>query len=184
MKINRQVFYQEIRPLFGTLKTGQVIGINVKFDYYEDNQDLMSIPQFAYVLATIFHETGSKMQPVIEIGKGIGKPYGKLINGRAYYGRGDVQITWLDNYRRVGVSINQDLVNNPELALVPSISCEIAIKGMVLGWFTFNKLHDFITDEKIDFINARRIINGMDRAVLIAGYADKFLNALEKAKTD
>lgn len=182
--INKAIFYKEIKPLFGTLKTGQVIGTNVKIDYYDDNQDLISISQFAYILATIFHETGQKMTPVIEIGKGIGKPYGKMINGKAYYGRGDVQITWFDNYKRVGVSINQNLVVNPELALVPSISCEIAMKGMVLGWFTGKKLSDYINDSKTDFVNARRIINGTDRAVLIAGYAEKFLKALEKAKTD
>ena len=180
--INRDIFYREIRPLFGTLKTGQVMGMNVKLDYYDDNQDLMSIPQFAYVLGTNFHETKQKMQPVREDGRGIGKPYGRMIKGRAYYGRGDVQLTHDYNYKKVGVSINQDLVNNPDLALVPSISVEIAMKGMVLGWFTTKKLSDFITEEKVDFVNARRIINGMDRAVLIAGYATKFLNALDKAK--
>ena len=184
MKINRDIFYKEIRPLFGTLKTGQITGVNSYLDYYDDNQDLMSIPQFAYVLSTVFHETGTKMQPVIETGKGIGKEYGKLINGRAYYGRGGVQLTWISNYRNVGVAIHQDLVSNPELALVPSISVEIAMKGMALGWFTTRKLSDFITDERVDFVNARRIINGMDRAVLIGGYAMKFLGALLKAKTD
>lgn len=182
--INKTIFYQEARPLFGTLKTGQVIGANVKLDYYDDNQDLVSLPQFAYILGTIFHETGGKMQPVNEVLKGIGKPYGVKINGQIYYGRGDIQITWLENYRRVGISINQNLVENPELALVPSISVEIAFKGMVLGWFTGKKLSDYINDKKTDFVNARRIINRMDKAVLIAGYADKFLKALEKAKTD
>ena len=182
MMINKEIFYKEVRQLFGTLKRGQVDGTNVKIDYYDDNQDLVSLPQFAYILATIFHETGGKMQPVNEIGRGIGKPYGVKINGRIYYGRGDIQITWIDNYRRVGISINQNLVDNPDLSLVPSISVEIAFKGMVLGWFTGRKLSDYINDKKTDFVNARRIINGMDRAVLIAMYADKFLRALEKAK--
>ena len=184
MTINRDIFYREIRPLFGTIKTGQVTGINTYLDYYDNNQGLMIIPQFGYVLGTVFHETMKKMMPVNEDGKGIGKEYGKLINGKAYYGRGGVQLTWIKNYKSVGISINQDLVNNPELALVPSISVEIAMKGMVLGWFTTKKLSDFITEDKIDFVNARRIINGMDRAVLIAGYAGKFLGALQKAKTD
>jgi hypothetical protein len=180
--INKAIFYNEIRPLFGSLKTTQVIGMNAKLDYYNDNQDLMSIPQFAYVLATIFHETGTKMTPVNEIGKGIGKPYSKKINGNIYYGRGDIQLTWDYNYKKVGIAIHQELLNNPDLALVPSISCEIAMKGMVLGWFTGKKLSDYITDSKTDFVNARRIINGTDKAVLIAGYADKFLGSLEKAK--
>jgi putative chitinase len=184
MMINKAIFYQEIRHLFGSLKPSQVKGMEVKIDYYDDNQEMVTLAQFAYVLATIFHETGQKMTPVIEVGKGIGKPYGKMINGKAYYGRGDVQITWIDNYKRVGVSINQDLVGNPGLCLVPSISVEIAMKGMALGWFTGKKLNDYITESKADFVNARRIINGTDKAVLISGYANKFLKALEKAKTD
>lgn len=182
--INKIIFFKEIKPLFGSFKVQQISGCDDYLDYYDENSDLMTNAQFAYVLATVFHETGAKMKPVIEVGKGIGKPYGKLINGKAYYGRGGVQITWIDNYRRVGVSINQDLVNNPDLALVPSVSVEIAMKGMVLGWFTGKKLSDYITDTKTDFINARRIMNGTDRAVLIAGYADKFLKALKKAKAD
>ena len=184
MMINRDIFYREIRPLFGTLSTGQVTGINVKLDYYQDNQELMSIPQFAYVLGTIFHETDEKMQPVREKGKGIGKRYGKMVNGKAYYGMGDVQLTWIDNYQKAGVMVHKNLVDNPELMLVPSVSVEVAMKGMAVGLFTGKKLSDFITEDKIDFVNARRIINGMDRAVLIAGYAGKFLGALQKAKTD
>lgn len=182
--INREIFYREIRPLFGTLKTGQVMGMNVKLDYYDDNQDLMTIPQFAYVLGTNFHETDKKMQPIEEYGKGIGKPYGKMINGKAYFGRGDAMLTWLDNYRRAGVMVGHDLVKQPELALVPSISAEIIMKGSAIGLFTGKKLSDFITEERVDFVNARRIINGMDRAVLIGGYAMKFLGALLKAKAD
>ena len=92
-----------------------------------------------------------------------------------------MQLTWIFNYQKAGVSVHQDLVNHPDLALVPSISVEIVMKGMVLGWFTGRKLNDYITESKADFVNARRIINGMDRAVLIAGYATTFLKALEKA---
>jgi putative chitinase len=184
--INRKIFFDEIRPLFGTLKTLQVSGLTAYLDFYENNTDLMPINQFAYVLATVFHETGQKMKPVVEIGKGIGKSYGvkDKVTGQIYYGRGGVQITWKDNYKRIGDLLHIDLVNNPDLALVESNSVKIAMFGMAFGWFTGRKLDHYITPIKCDYVGARVIINGTDRAVLIAGYADKFLWALEKAKTD
>jgi hypothetical protein len=43
--------------------------------------------------------------------------------------------------------------------------------GMAEGWFTGKKLGNYITLDKSDFANARRIINGTDKASLIAGYA-------------
>lgn len=183
MMINRKIFFDEIRPLFGTLKTSQVYGLISYLDFYEDNLELMKLNQFAYVLGTVFHETGGKMKPVIEIGKGIGKAYGvkDKVTGQIYYGRGGVQITWKDNYQRIGKLINVDLVNNPDLALVESNSVKIAMFGMSFGWFTGRKLDHYITPVKCDYIGARAIINGTDRAVLIAGYTDKFLEALEKA---
>jgi len=61
-------------------------------------------------------------------------------------------------------------------------------EGMEEGWFTGVKLDDVIDDkidgdEHADFIRARRIINGSDRAEKIAGYADQFLAALKAANT-
>ena len=40
------------------------------------------------------------------------------------------------------------------------------------------KLSDYITLQRSDFKNARRIINGMDKADLIAGYAKEYDKAL------
>jgi hypothetical protein len=181
--INRKIFFDEVRPLFVKLKTSQVAGLTAYLNFYEDNLELMPINQFAYVLATVFHETGQKMKPVIEIGKGIGKDYGAKdkTTGQVYYGRGGVQITWKDNYQRIGKLLNIDLLNNPDLALVETNSVKIAMFGMSFGWFTGRKLDHYITPLKADYVEARRIINGTDRAVLIAGYADKFLKALEMA---
>jgi hypothetical protein len=54
------------------------------------------------------------------------------------------------------------------------------VVGMKEGWFTDRKLSDYITLYKSDFRNARKIVNGMDKADLIAGYAveyDKLLRA-------
>ncbi len=135
--------------------------------------------QAAYVLATAYHETAHKMLPVEEIGKGKGKAYGQPIKGKAYYGRGDVQLTWLANYDKMGRLLGLDLVNNPDLALRPDVSAKIMLEGMTRGLFTGKSLNDYITPAKIDYVAARRIINGTDRAELIAGYARIFEQAFE-----
>jgi hypothetical protein len=46
------------------------------------------------------------------------------------------------------------------------------------GDFTGMKLSDYITPESVDYVNARRIVNGTDRAEQIAGYAEKYEEAL------
>ena len=48
-------------------------------------------------------------------------------DGARYKGRGYIQITGKDNYRRVGKRIGVDLVKNPELAEKPEIAAKIAI---------------------------------------------------------
>ena len=48
-------------------------------------------------------------------------------DGIRYKGRGYIQITGKDNYRRVGNKIGVDLVKNPQLAEKPEIAAKIAI---------------------------------------------------------
>jgi len=55
----------------------------------------------------------------------------------------------------------------------------VMVKGMARGWFTGKKLADYITPTACNFIGARRIINGQDKAAKIAGEADVFLAALQ-----
>ena len=55
------------------------------------------------------------------------------------------------------------------------------VDGMIRGWFTGRKLLDYIDGDRRDYVNARRIINGTDRAQVIAGYAMAFERALRAA---
>ena len=71
-----------------------------------------------------------------------------------------------------------DLVSNPDLALVPEHAAQIMCIGMLDGWFTGKKLGDYFTAQKTDWVNARRIINGADKAQAIADYARAFYAAL------
>jgi hypothetical protein len=52
--------------------------------------------------------------------------------------------------------------------------------GMRRGSFTGKKLADFIHDNVADYVNSRRIINGLDHAQDIAGYAQSFEALLRK----
>ena len=46
------------------------------------------------------------------------------------------------------------------------------------GIFTGKKLGDYFNKTTEDWVNARRIINGLDKANLIAGHAKKFYGAI------
>lgn len=155
----------------------------------------------AYVLATAWHETGGRMQPVREgfadtdeeaarivtqmwASRRIKKNYAaREPNGKSYYGRGLVQLTWRDSYRRIGQRLGiHQLEHDPDLALQPDIAIRILWEGMSRGLFTGRCLGDFINSRGTDFYQARRIINGLDRATLVAGYAEAFLKAIEDFK--
>ena len=57
----------------------------------------------------------------------------------------------------------------------PEIAAKILVQGMCDGSFTRVKLNDHIGN---DFVNARKIINWLDRAEQIAAIADEYLKVL------
>lgn len=127
--------------------------------------------QLAYLLATAYHETAHTMRPVREYGSENylrSKPY------YPYVGMGYVQLTWKANYQKASEKLGVDFVSNPQKLLEPAYSAEIIALGMKEGWFTGKKLSDYITLQKSDFVGARRIVNGTDKASLIAGYAKEY----------
>ena len=74
-----------------------------------------------------------------------------------------------------------DLVRNPDLAMRPDIAAGVLIFGMLEGWFTGRKLIDYFKGTRSDWVDARVIINGHDRAALIASYGMAFYHALTEA---
>ena len=190
MIVNPQEFFETIRDtLFrGELTKPQVDGINSILQTWA-SVSANSDPRFvAYSLGTIFHETGCAMQPVTEILKGIGKPYGVKVPpfDQAYYGRGLIQLTWAWNYTKADVALHrmgffkgdENLTQTPDLALRPDVAGAIAVAGMTEGWFTGRKLADFFIGTRSDWVDARTIINGHDRAALVAAYALHFYDAI------
>ncbi len=125
----------------------------------------------AYILATVFHETGKRMQPVKEFG---GEAYLKSKTYYPYYGRDFVQTTWLRNYQKVKDFTGVDVVTHPDLIASVPMAAQVAVHFMLHGWYTGKKLSDYFNSITEDWIGARRIINGRDRADLIAGYGRQF----------
>ena len=74
------------------------------------------------------------------------------------------------------------LYRKPDLAMVTKNAVVIMFDGMAEGWFTGKKLSDYIHGKTCDYVNARRIINGTDKASTLAGYATKFEAALAGGK--
>ena len=131
----------------------------------------------AYMLATAWHETAATMQPVVETFY-LSQPERDRYNKAKYYwpwiGRGLVQLTHRENYVRAGAKIGVDLTSDPDKALDPDVSVAVLVLGMEQGWFTGKKIADYITLQRSDFVGARRIVNGRDRANHIAGIAKRF----------
>lgn len=129
--------------------------------------------QAAYMLATAKHETANTFAPIEEYGKGKGLPYGKpdRKTGLVYFGRGYVQLTWAKNYQTMGTVLGLPLYTQPDLALRYDVAYKIMSYGMTHGTFTGVALSRYINEGKTDYLNARKIINGTDKADLIAGYA-------------
>ena len=135
--------------------------------------------QVAYILATVEHETAGSFQPVKEcyfIGEPAAEAKRKTLRYYPYYGRGYVQLTWDYNYRYYSTLLGLDLINQPDLVMRADVSLFILIDGMKRGTFTAHRLSDFTQNDRFDFVGARQIINGKDKATEIASMANRWLS--------
>ena len=175
-------FFASIKASFGSLSQAQVDGFNAVMAATKG----WPVSWIAYGLATTWHETARTMQPIKEHG---GEAYftrmydpmgarphvaARLGNihpgdGARYAGRGYVQLTGRTNYARYGID------GSPDDAMKPDVAGRILRDGMENGRFTGKKLSDYLPG---DYVNARRIINGTDKAETIAGHARAFEAAL------
>lgn len=192
MTLHLPTFFAYVRraPFGGRLSQSQVDGLEAVLAAASDLRDDRHL---AYILATALHETGGKMQPVREgfaktdaaARRAVaGRRYAVVKNGHVYYGRGLVQLTWERNYIRMGQELGLDLKNNPDLMLDPAVSAKALIVGMRDGLFTNKRLDQYFSATVDDAVGARRIVNGTDKASLIAGYYGNFLDAIAAAKAE
>lgn len=209
MKIDRRKFFPEVRQTVfrSRLTQSQVDGMNTILDTWE-NSVFTDMRWLAYMLGTAYHETAGTMQPIKEYGtfdyfERMYGPNGRRADvarkmgnvnpgdGAKYCGRGYVQVTWHNNYKRAGDLVGADLVGNPDLAMQPDIAAKIMFAGMTDAQiifadfrddqnfsFTGKTLEDYFNDTTEDWHNARRIINGTQAADTIAETAQSFNDAL------
>ena len=179
------------------LKQSQVNGINFILDEWEKSE-FTDLRWLAYMLGTCFHETAETMQPIHEYGNDsyFTRLYGiegnnpnrakrmgntKIGDGIIYCGRGFVQLTWKNNYKRMGDLLGIDLVNNPDLAMGPGIAVKIMFLGMTSekkNTFSGVNLSQYFNEDIEDWEGARKIINGTDHKELLAETSIKFYKAL------
>jgi putative chitinase len=178
-----------------TLSGSEVDGCNAILKAMEGSP----LAYTAYALATAYHETASTMQPIPERGGPIyftrmydvtgNRPQLALKMGNTcagdgpkYCGRGYVQLTWKVNYAKAAKECGVDLVAYPEKAMQPDIAAKVMRRGMDEGWFTGKAFRHYLPAQgkadRAQFTNARRIINGTDKAAQIADHALKFQAAL------
>jgi hypothetical protein len=178
MVLDDAAFFAKLRKVTGPLDQVQVDTITAMRNAAVD----WSPAWLAYGLATAWHE--ARFKPQDEWGKGQGHAYGQPgKHGQGQYGRGLVQLTWDRNYEAAdaGLGLNGALLADFALANRPDIAARILVWGMAGGKFTGVGLGRFLPDRlgtHWQFVAARKIINGSDRADLIAGYADKMQDAL------
>lgn len=146
-------------------------------------QGVQNKAQLAYILATATHESGA------------GKYMEEFASGRAYEGRrslgntqpgdgvrfkgrGYVQLTGRRNYTDWSRRLGMDLVGNPRLVENPQVAAKILVGGMMGGTFTGRGLGSYINGQQTDFHNARRTVNGTDRAGYIGGIAQRLMSAM------
>lgn len=198
---NPAAFFAAWRDAFGKLSEGEAGGINALLAEMESRG--WSDPRWwAYVLATAYHETGGLMEPIKEtvlashrdrnpadatviarLNKAwasgqlswVKTPYWK----DGWFGRGFVQTTHRDNYERLGKAIGVDLISNRDRALEPAVAAAVCCEGMQAGLFTGKSLSDYFGPNADDPRGARRIVNGTDRADMIAGYYATILRAVQ-----
>jgi putative chitinase len=175
--MNRKTFFINIRiNLFnGTISQSQVDGITAILDEW-DKRGFTDTRWLSYILATVYHETAKQFQPIKEKG---GQAYLMKKAYYPYYGRDLVQTTWKANYEKVKKFTGIDVVTNPDLIADLKTAAAVAIEFMNKGWYTGKKLVHYFNDKVDDPINARRIINGTDKAELIAGYYKEFSKAMQ-----
>lgn len=186
--VDPAAFFAGVRAAFGPLSQSQVDGFNAI---------LLALKGWdrtwiAYALATSWHETGYTMQPIKEYG---GPAYFKKMydiegarpdkarelgnftpgDGAKYAGRGYPQVTGRRNYELAEKVFGIPFSTDPDLMMVADNAAKVMRHFMEKGLFTGKKLADYLPG---DYVGARRIINGTDKAEAIARHAEAFEAAL------
>lgn len=200
-----QFFAAVRKSLFGgSLTTPQVDGLNQLTKAMGAAN--WPLADTAYGLATAYHEVDKTMQPIRERGSGdkdhdgiddwfekydtgrLAKELGNTPaadgDGAKWRGRGYPQVTGAANYAKIdkALGLNGALIADPDLMLQPRIAAQGMVWALTNGAFTGKRLADYLPRVgkagTAQFTQARRTVNGTDRAADIASYAILFQQAL------
>src|SRR5262245_13473604 len=121
--IDRDKLFPPVRSRIfgGILRQSQVDGIKAIVGEWERRSPAGDLRWLAYMLATTTWETNHTMQPVREA-YWLSEDWRRAnLRYWPYYGRGYVELTWKDNYKREGDRLGLDLVADPDRAMDPKI---------------------------------------------------------------
>ncbi len=188
MNIDRDRFFAEYRSQFGPIKNFVIVNnLQIMLDGLEKWQDRLNpkalLQQMAYVAATVHHETGAtygtfKEQRQVATDTPRRKEVKRLQDrywNTGYYGRGPVQLTWKAEYEWAEKATGRPLLSDPDLLLrdLP-LGYEVTIKTMTDPSINGKCMNDYLNENKTDYVDCRRVVNILDQAQKIAGYAEKF----------
>lgn len=203
IKVDRKEFWKRYHASFdayGRTTQATTDALNDILDRFETETRLKYISHYAYVLATSYHETGingNHFVPVKEGRERASSP--RRANqdkywGTGFYGRGQVQTTWKENYLKLGkgLGVGDMFVKNPDLLLTGQWSYESLVYGLSTGLYRGDSagrktLSRYLKSDDAtlqQYIDARDVVNG-DKAkngLLIATYAEKFENILKQSQ--
>ena len=141
--------------------------------------------QFCYILATVWHECRFRPGPERRAHKYRQPRLWKLQERywpSGYYGRGYVQLTWKTNYERFSRILGMNLVADPDLVNRPHIGAAITVIGMTEGYFTGKNMSYYLDNDPPEWVEARRVVNGLDKAREIAATAQLIYNTHNQNK--
>lgn len=192
--IKLNLFYKHYREIFGKIRLSKTVQ-SINYILAECKNNNLSDEKVAYILATAHHESRHRLyrndfHPIVERGgwNYIIKKYwynskvrrwlgNKSPNDAwTFRGRGFVQLTGRDNYKKYNIE------DTPNKALEIKTSAFILVNGIVNGKFTGVGLGKYINELQCDFYNARKTINGLDKAEDIANIAKRFLKIIKLSK--
>jgi len=223
--INKKTFYQSYGKVFGKFKQSAVDCLDAILDEFDSHADHeRDVEKKAYMLATVRHEVGADMLPIVEnmnysakritevwpsrfksieaakmfahnpallgnsvYGNRLGNGPPSSGDGYKYRGRGiGAQFTGKVNYEKFGKLFKVDLVGNPELATDLKLGAKILYMGSMQGLFTGVGLDKYINDRRVDYVDARRVINAdvARNGSKIARDAELFERILRASYTD
>lgn len=192
LTIDRPKFFNHARTaLFGgMIDAQQMAGMTAIINEFE-LREMTNTKYLAYMMATPYLETNKTMAGVREAyylnppgphqndATGPAEAYRRTLRYYPWYGRGLVQLTWEDNYRKMQKLTGYKVHDDPDVAMELKAAVAIMFEGMLdaesdVGDFTGVSLEDYLSGDKEDFYNARRIINSTDKAGEVADYARQF----------